>query len=653
MGILSSVRQILFGDMSTSVDIKYQKYNSSWNNFSVRKAVREGLQTNPWVYKSIWLIAKNGSSPNWGVYDTEGNLIENHHLTQLFKNPSSEFSKQDLMELLLSWLELTGKGFWKKIIVAGRTTAIIPISPDKIRPIRDPAGEKLIGGYGRVKNNGMTATIDADLPIEEIIYFRFSNPADPIDGIGPLEVLSRTIDLEREQEEWSKSTMENRGNPSGIISIKEKITDSQWKAVIDRFKERLLGKENARIPYILSGDAAYYKTDPTPVEMDFIDSGKISRDKIFATFGIPLPLAGVSETMTYSNFSESIRVLWKITIIPILDDIRDKLNSPSGFGGELLPGQFISYDLSAVSHLSDDESKISVVAKSFWDMGVPFNQLNEKYKFNIGAFDGSDISWGGRSMPSASPVVASVRAAPPSEIRALKIDVKSQIELRDDFAENLGLETVGKFLGELETSVLDSLEKSEQLNVELVFRKYRPILQAYTKIVATEIANQIIKTNRAVFNFRDTIDDEINQTVDDYLQQEAIILNELSKISDITVSTILEQMAYAKENNLTVQQVSQALKDLNLFDPIRALRISRTITGAAGSIGQLSSAKVSGMATKTWHTSGGNVRDLHTAREGETVPIDGVFSGGAKYPLDPNLSADDRVNCRCSMTFKA
>lgn len=52
---------------------------------------------------------------------------------------------------------------------------------------------------------------------------------------------------------------------------------------------------------------------------------------------------------------------------------------------------------------------------------------------------------------------------------------------------------------------------------------------------------------------------------------------------------------------------------------------------------------------KTWSTlKDKRVRHLHVNMEGETQDNDELFSNGGLYPGDPNLSAAERIQCRCT-----
>lgn len=56
---------------------------------------------------------------------------------------------------------------------------------------------------------------------------------------------------------------------------------------------------------------------------------------------------------------------------------------------------------------------------------------------------------------------------------------------------------------------------------------------------------------------------------------------------------------------------------------------------------------------KVWvATKDNRTRDSHWAMDGESTGIDDVFSNGLRYPGDPNGSASETANCRCTMFLR-
>jgi HK97 family phage portal protein len=71
--------------------------------------------------------------------------------------------------------------------------------------------------------------------------------------------------------------------------------------------------------------------------MDFIDSKHSSARDIALAFGVPPQLLGIPGDNTYGNLVEARQALWEQTILPLVDNVTNSLNSwlIPNFGGNL------------------------------------------------------------------------------------------------------------------------------------------------------------------------------------------------------------------------------------------------------------------------------------------------------------------------------
>jgi HK97 family phage portal protein len=82
----------------------------------------------------------------------------------------------------------------------------------------------------------------------------------------------------------------------------------------------------------------------------------------------------------------------------------------------------------------------------------------------------------------------------------------------------------------------------------------------------------------------------------------------------------------------------------------RAEKIARTETHNSVGKGTQETYSEAGVKKKEWLTSmDGRERESHAAINGEVVEIDESFSNGLSFPGDPSGSAEEVVNCRCTI----
>ena len=650
MKIFSKIKTFFTRNLAFSNHFAVKTGAPVYNNWTVRKAVKDGYKANSWVYRAVTLITKSAASVDWRVVNDEGEPTD-HYLSKVLNRPNNSISRQDLFELLISWLELTGNAYLKTVKAGQQTTEIWPVSPDRLRPVLTKDVSEWIAGYAL--DDGAKVEFEQD----EIIHFMYFDPANPFIGIGPLQAVSKTVDIDVDQLNWSKSAMQNRGVLDGVFSFKREFqSQDESNAVSDKLNEKYAGSGKARKMGVVGSEAKYIRTSLTPVEMDFLQSRKFNRDEIFIIFGVPPQYAGTQESSTYNNYQTSELIFWFQKIIPLLNDLKDTLNF---FFYDELGGNKILYDLNKVPAIRRAMMERSKTAKTLFEMGVPFNQLNQVFEFGIEEYEGWDISHISNAAVKETLEIKTTDENIQTRDRPHLLqtrDLDKEAESRENYAIKKSKDIL-KLLGDQKEIIFDVMgDKVTKIDPKkLLASTSDDWIETYTELTSTyayEAAGQVVIEKRA-------IPDETKTLIDEYFKNEATVLTELSLLEETTVNTLIAQVGEGLDNGWTVSQLQQAIVDTGIFEAPRALMLSRTITGTAASIGQFVSARETGATHKRWVNSGFEVRDLHIERAAEkAVKINERFSAkdgatlGPMYPLDLVLTPGDRCNCRCSTIFE-
>jgi len=651
-------------NMATSDAYFVTNNSAAWTDWKITDAVADGYKSNPWVYRAIRLITQSASTVPWVVFDKEMSPLWDHPLSLLFAKPNPHLTRQQVFEMVVSWLELAGNGYFKKVILRGRTVELWPISPDRLAPIPSKDPTLFIDGYIR-KADGGGDIRDPEYNAQTVIHIRFIDPANPYLGIAPLSAAARTVDLDNSQLDWNTSTMQNRGVVDGVFTFKRPLDAPQSKNIMERIMEKFSGKKNARKPLVIGEDAMYTRLSLSPTELDFLESRKDNRLEILSVYGVPPQLAGVQESSTFNNFTVSRRVFWETTILPLLDTMKDAFNH--SFSDELAPGLTLGYDTSDVAALKDNEIEKAKVGKVYHSMGVPVSVLNDKLSLGLDEYDGWDESGSEAPPPGAPPDPPDDDTEGARSFELVPLEqrsVDSEIKLRDRLVEKFAASLYAQFLAEQGTAVFNAIEAGRDPVVTAASydSELTDVIEEVYITVALEMAKTVARPRRSnwfLIELRENTpyEEELLATIKASLQDELIILKEKSFIQEATAQFIIDQTAYGVANGWPPSKIQQAIVDTGAFSPERALRIARTTAGAATGVGQLAAGSTSGATHKKWLTSVANVRDAHVARDGEVVPIDNRFSSqvggqGPRYPCDPSVAAADRINCRCFMSFE-
>ena len=89
-----------------------------WSVWDIDRAVSQGYQANPWVFRAIQIIVQQAASVPWVVFDEKMSPIWDHPLSKLFARPNDVYPAQRMMELMCwktSRLRLSQWRCWKKL----------------------------------------------------------------------------------------------------------------------------------------------------------------------------------------------------------------------------------------------------------------------------------------------------------------------------------------------------------------------------------------------------------------------------------------------------------------------------------------------------------------------------------------------------------
>lgn len=124
-------------------------------------------------------------------------------------------------------------------------------------------------------------------------------------------------------------------------------------------------------------------------------------------------------------------------------------------------------------------------------------------------------------------------------------------------------------------------------------------------------------------------------------------------ITQTTKDTIGRIVSNALEHGDSRETIAKQIQQEMQTSASRARTIAAQECNTSLLTGNFDMMKKAGAGTKTWHVTNLAVaRPSHKRLNGVTVPIDGKFSNGCRFPCDPDCSdASEVVNCHCFLTY--
>lgn len=363
----------------------WQQNNPQWSDWDSDKATKEGYKASAWVYRSVSLRANAVASVPWYVEVKQGKdwvRPESHPLQTLIDSPNPEMEQQDLMRLLVTHLDLAGNGYWAKVRQGqGVVLELWPMLPNEIEVI--PGSEELIKAY-RFRTQ-------TTMPAADVAHIAYVNPSSLLLGQSPLQAAAKAVDIDNAAAAFQKISMQNRGIPDGVFTTGEAMTADQFEEARRQVREQYATLGNARTPWVLGG-AKWEQMSLSPAEMDFMSTRNLTREEIGVVYGTAEMMASLASA-NRASAAEVRKSFWLDTIVPLLAELRSALNQ--SLAREFGPSDQIRivYDTSGVEALQTNEKEILEVVRGYWGMGVPFNQLNQKYELGFDDIEGGDVGY--------------------------------------------------------------------------------------------------------------------------------------------------------------------------------------------------------------------------------------------------------------------
>lgn len=322
-----------------------------------------------WVYFCVTRIAERAALVPYHVYEidpaTEEEVeVQEHPLELLLASPNEGMSGFELMEYTFGSLELTGNAYWYLTLdQRGIPVEIWPLRPDRVEVV--PSKTEWVKGY--------IYHVDGHrIPLEkqEVVHFKRWHPLEDYVGLSPIQAAALAIEGDLNAQRWNARFFHENAIPSGVIAIKEHISDADYDAIVKQWEGKYKGVEGAhKVAFIRGSDVSVETLSIPHRDMEFLEYRKFTQREIFNIYGIPM--GKWIENATEANAKVAERTFINDTLWPKLVRVGWKISSEVlSRWGENLRGRFEDI------RITDRElqlRELEIVAKGAMDptLGLP------------------------------------------------------------------------------------------------------------------------------------------------------------------------------------------------------------------------------------------------------------------------------------------
>jgi len=648
--------------------------------------LRGGGLTHPykdhvWVYSCVNAIAQNLMGIPLLFFTgsrKDKKLVEADPLVQLFETPNPTMSGAQLIEATFIYLGLCGEAFY---IAERKNPREVPkelwtFYPNRFKEVVDK-DTGLIAGWTYEKGG-------KKIPFEahEIIFLRYFNPYHDYRGLAPLQAAQAGIDQDFWASRYNAAFFKNNAQPGGILETSANLGDEEFKRLLAQWNDRHQGASKAHAIALLEGGVTYKQTGLSQKDMDFLEQRKFNREEIMAAFKVPKSELGIYEDLNFATAKTQDRVFWTKTLFPkmalfefvIWHQLCAKLSGPETWA---------EFDRTAVDALKEDLKEMLEAGQKVWQMGVPFNVVNETLNLGFPKVEGGDVGYlpfnlmpvGSQGLPNTS----SSAAVPPSQpekadgppplpaaslhLPGPQVIMRRKMDPRVSWQQyhNLWAALMGKF----KEKMLQFFSWQEELQIKLLkerlakarLREYMAEDLLFNLSESNEILKKLawpmyltIGTESGKALFIELGADPATFVLADTAAMQVLKdkLIKVTRINDYTREKLRETLLEGLAKTETVNELQQRVRDLFGFSEARSLNIARTETGQAAAPARDAAMAELGIEKIQWWTAGDTaVRETHQFLEGMVVPRGMPFPNGCLYPCDPGGPAEQIINCRC------
>lgn len=302
-----------------------------------REAELDAISATGLLYAIVTKLAANVSQVDWKlyrkrtdrrrVYSYEGmderQEVMDHLALRVWNKPNPFMTRQEFVEIVQQHFELTGEEWW----MAGRDprvtfpTELWPLRPDRMDVVPHP--EDFLSGYTYRTAGGVLVP----LQVNEVIQVRRPHPKDIYRGISPVGSVASDLDSTQAASRWNRNFFHNSAQPGGVLAVKRRLNEKEWKQLLIRWNEQHKGVANAHRTAVIDEDAEWKDRTISQRDMQFVELRGMSNEEIRQAYTFPKPMLGTVEDVNRANAEAAEVVYSRWLLIDRLERIKQALNN--------------------------------------------------------------------------------------------------------------------------------------------------------------------------------------------------------------------------------------------------------------------------------------------------------------------------------------
>jgi SPP1 gp7 family putative phage head morphogenesis protein len=495
---------------------------------------------------------------------------------------------------------------------------------------------------------------------EDTIMPKYANPYAKLRGLSLLSALELTNATDWGAIKQNRVYFENDVSAGVVFSTPEGVNleDEDYLRLQQELITSRKGVGNAHKALVLQGGLKAEDMRKSNRDMQFVEARKFNREDVAMVEGVPKAELQLYEDINYATAKSADLSFWKKTLLPLMKKIQTEFNT-SFFSSR---GYECYFDIKAIDVLNDEALEKAQTARIFVDIGYTLNQVNDRFDLGF-----PEVEWGDEPQlaPALPPEEEEQKAprtiGPALAILHRKLWIKITQEIQPTVSRASG--DIRSYFKKTEKKILQRFIKrpnENEVHLKILTEEdFGWIDDLYTEddlldivqLRAREAAETGIESIEEFEQLGFEPDPIVNQVLMNHGGDKikGIAKNAAATVKDHLRAILSQAIDEGWTEDEAAAALAEGLKESLANVSRRARTIARTEIHGAYSQARYESMMMTDPEKLRWiSTHDAKVRDTHEHLDGHTVLPGEKYSNGLRYPLDPEGSAGEVINCRCA-----
>lgn len=244
----------------------------------------------------------------------------------------------------------------------GNVTAIIPLTSARVKVRQDTNGDVFYEYTNPLTN------YQENIPKKYIMHWIGEHTVDGIVGLSLMQAMANCLSATQSQQEHAEAVLKNRATPSGVVTMKETLSDAAYERLKKDIRELYQGAANAGSVPIFDNGAIWTQTSLSNQDLQLAEMMKAGISEICRFVGVPEHMVGQNEHATYDNVTQFKQEFLDFTLGHDLTNIRANLDDTLLFKKN---GFFFEFDTRGYLKLDPDKQAIAHAQGIQWGYLCP------------------------------------------------------------------------------------------------------------------------------------------------------------------------------------------------------------------------------------------------------------------------------------------